>query len=343
MSAGIWSALRWLERPRWGWAVAAGLLCGLAVYIKAVAIFFAAPALLALVLFRTGSLPRAFRDPQAWSMALLAFLPYAIYHADGVYLRGYLAGQLAMRFFPAMWIDPAFYLRWVSNMERVFPVGLILISLAGVFTLRRPAHRALLLAMWLGYALYGMTLPHHISTHDYYHLPLFPQVAMGFAGAAESVLRQFHGPRRAARAAAGALLIAGLVLYGYEARTQIKRSGAAEQAAAWVNAGSLVGERAPVVALVEDYGVGLKYYAWLNPQIWPTADDIRFREESGQAFDFDSFFAAQVDGQDFFIISPPEELDLQPRLKEVLDGRYQRVQQSGDTIIYDLRSAGKQQ
>lgn len=340
MAAALWAALRWEKRATWGWTVAAGLLVGLAIFIKSVAVFFLGPALAVLVIFKSGW-RRAVRDPQVWVLALLSLLPYGLYFIDGVYLRKYLLGQFALRFFPEMWLDPAFYLRWLSNLGRALPFEMALASLLGAFLVRRPAHRAVYLAMWAGYVIYGMTLPHQISTHDYYHLPLYPLVALGLASAAETLFQAVRGPRWLAQTAVILVLAAALVVNGYVARTAIKRSGAWEQARAWEEIGRVTGPGASVVALVDDYGSGLRYYAWVNPTIWPTEADIQFRQSAGQAFDFDSFFQNEAAGKDFFVVAPPQALEEQPRLKELLADRYAIIRQSPGYSVFDLRSPAK--
>jgi len=42
---GIWAAWHWVSHPTWGWTLAAGLLCGAAIYVKLTAIFFIAEPL----------------------------------------------------------------------------------------------------------------------------------------------------------------------------------------------------------------------------------------------------------------------------------------------------------
>ena len=340
ITAALWAAVQWSRRGAgWGWTIAAGLLAGAAVYSKSVAVFFLVPPLAVIVLSRCGW-RAALRSPRVWTMAALAVIPYAVYHINGVYLQGYLVDQFSLRFFPEMWLDPAFYLRWISNLGRVFPFELLLVALLGAFMLRQPARRALLLAGFGGYFLYGMTLSHHISTHDYYHLPFFPLMAWGLAGAAESLFHNVRGPRWLAQAAVSLVLVAALVLNGYEARTAIKRSGAREQAQAWQEIGQSLEPGASVAALVPDYGVGLKYYAWINPQVWPTAADVQFRESVGQSFDFAEFFSEQVAGRDFFVVTMLDELDRQPELKELLLSEYALHREAEGFLIFDLRAPG---
>lgn len=335
--AAVWSALRWERLGGWGWTIATGLLAGLALYVKVVAVFFVAPVLAVVMLARLGW-RGALKNAQVWVMALLAALPYAIYHINGLYLSGTLAGQFSLRFFPEMWLDPAFYLRWISNLGRAVPFELALLALAAVFTLRRPLHRALLLAWWGGYLAYGFAFAHHISTHDYYHLLLFPLIALGVGAAVEALYGALRGPQGLARGVLAVGLAAALAFNIYEARTNIRRSGAEEAAQALVEIGQMLGPGAAAVALADDYGAGLKYYAWINPTIWPTAADIQFRERAGESFDFEAFFAEQVQDRQYFIITALDELEAQPRLRALLDTRYLVLQAAEGYRIYDLRS-----
>lgn len=335
MVMALWAAMHWERRGTWNWAIAAGLLSGLAILVKSVAVFFIGPALLVLAL--SGKPMRALRLPQVWVLAALTILPYAIYHIDGVYLRGYLASQFSLRFFPEMWIDPAFYLRWISNLGRAVPFEMLLVALLGLLLVRRPLYRVMLLAMWLGYGLYGMALPHHISTHDYYHLPLFPLVALGLAAVAETLFQNLRGPRWLVQGFSALALLAALVITGYTARNQLKRFDAAAQAQAYEAVGQALGPGASVAALTSDYGSGLKYWGWVNPAVWQTSADIQWRESLGEDFDFQAFFEKEANSRDFFVVTDFEEFARQPALKELLETRYSVFQQGPGYLIYDLR------
>jgi 4-amino-4-deoxy-L-arabinose transferase-like glycosyltransferase len=336
IAACLWAAFRWARQGGWGWSLAAGLLAGLAIYVKSVAVFFVGPAL-AVVVLSCGGLARL-RDAKVWAMAALAILPYAAYHVDGVYLRGYLVAQFSDRFFPQMWIDPAFYLRWISNLGRAAPFEIVLLAAVGVFLIYRPLHRAVLLALWGGYLAYGMALPHHISTHDYYHLLLYPTIALGLAGLGEVIAARLGGAGRLARPAAAAIFLAALVINAYNARSALKRFDGAAQARAWEEIGALLGPGASAAALVPDYGVGLKYWGWINPALWLTVDDIEWRKSQGEAVDFQAWFEAQAAGKDFFVVTLFDELERQPGLKDLLFERYPLYRQSPDYLIFDLRS-----
>lgn len=348
MIAALWAAVRWeraTERAAsWCWAIAAGVLAGLAIYIKSVGLFLIGPAFLVLAVSHSGfdrfgfnraRVWRLLRNPQVWLMGVLALLPYALYMLDGLYLHRYLVSQFSLRFFPGMWLDPAFYLRWISNLGRAVPFEMVLVALLGPFLLRRPVHRYLLMSLWIGYVVYGLTLPHHISTHDYYHLPLFPVVALGLAAVAETLFNHLRGPAWLARTAAVGLVLAALVINTYTARTQIKRSGAVEQTAAWQAIGQTIGSGAGVVALVPDYGCGMKYWGWDTPIIWPSVDEMRFLE-GGVTADFNALYQERAAGRDYFVVTMFDELDRQPGLKKVLAG-LPVLKEGPGYRIYDLR------
>ncbi|MBE0696676.1 MAG: glycosyltransferase family 39 protein [Anaerolineaceae bacterium] len=340
LAVTFWASLRWEKRGGWRWAAAVGLLAGLAIYVKVVALFFIGPALLALTLTRTGS--RWYRSPQVWLIAVLALLPYAIYHIDGVYIHGYLASQFSLRFFPQMWADPAFYLRWISNLGRVLPFEMLLAALLGAFLVRQTPGRVLLLAQWAGYFVYGMALSHHISTHDYYHLLLFPALALGIGGIVSVIIQNIRGPFWLTRLVAVGVLLAALMINGYNARNTLKRFDAAKQAGIWEEIGQTLGHGASVAALVPDYGVGLKYWAWINPSLWLTEDDIAFRESVGQQVDFSAWFEDQAAGKDYFVVTMFDELDHQQQLKKLLYDHYVLFKQTPDYVIFDLRQKNSQ-
>ncbi len=83
----LWAILRWQQRRTWAWAVTAGLLGGLAILVKAVAVFFVAGAWIGTILAGVGLL-RALRDRKLWLAALLTVLPQAIYTLYGLFVSG---------------------------------------------------------------------------------------------------------------------------------------------------------------------------------------------------------------------------------------------------------------
>jgi 4-amino-4-deoxy-L-arabinose transferase-like glycosyltransferase len=113
--------LKWDKERTWKWAVWAGLFGGLAILIKTVAVFFVAGMWLGWLLSEN-NWKKAFKDTKIWVTFILTVLPYALYLIYGLFINKGLSGQFSLRFFPDMWKDIAFYLRWLSNVRRVVSV-----------------------------------------------------------------------------------------------------------------------------------------------------------------------------------------------------------------------------
>jgi hypothetical protein len=226
-------------------------------------------------------------------------------------------------------------------MSQVVPFQLVLVAVLGALLVRRQLYRAVLLAMWAGYLAYGLALPHHIGTHDYYHLPLLIPVVLGLGAVADLIYHHLRGPAGLARLAATGALLAALLITGYSARNTLKRSDYRPEAALWQQVGAWLGPQASTVALVDDYGSRLKYWGWTMPLIWPTQDDLRWQAQNGSSEDFGARFERMVVGRYFFVVSPLVELERQPELAQEL-ARHPIAYQAGDIRIYDLRLADGQ-
>lgn len=332
----LWALLHWSRRPTWTWTVLTGLLAGFTIYIKLVAMFFIGPAFALFLLFGP-DVKTVLRSPKVWGMALLAVLPYAIYHINGVYVRNFLVGQFSLRFFPQYWIDPAWYIRWVGEMTRAVSLELVLFALLGALLIQRREHRAMVLAMWAGYWLYGMALSHHISTHDYYHLPLYPMVALGLAAVTETVLRRVRGPAWVAVPLVVGVLLFGMAFKAWDVRATLKRVDYRAEARLWENLGQELGHGVGVVGLLPDYGTALSYYGWIIPTNWMVSDDFDLRERAGQTFDARKLFEEATAGKRFFVVALPDELERQPVLNDILTSHYPVYIEGDGFIVYDLR------
>jgi len=331
-----WALSRWTLKPGWRWLAAAGVLAGLAVLVKAVAVFWVAGAAAAAVLSVYG-LRRVWRAPQAWVLAALIVLPYGIYHVYGVYVSGFLAGQLTQRFFPGMWLDPGFYLRWIGTVGRVVGIETAAAALLGTLLAHDRRQRALLWGIWAGYLLCGLALPHHISTHDYYHLPLVPLAAFGLAPLAGLLFSALRGRTWREGALAALVLLGVVALRAYDARTELKRSDYRPEAAFWQMLGERMGKDARVAALTPDYGARLAYWGWINAANWMTSSDFDFYGVSDRQDAVVDAFVQTAEGKDYFLVTMLDELERQPELKKILDGEYTLVESGSGYLLYDLR------
>ncbi len=331
----FWSAMQWQKKKTWGWALAAGLLGGFAILIKAVAIFFVAGIWLGL-LFSRMKLSVMLKNRQLWLVGFLCILPYALFMVYANTMIGGYEGQFSLRFFPQLWTQIGFYLRWVGTVRLAIGLEWLALGLMGVLLVKEKHYRWMLVGAWVGYGLLGFTLSYHISTHDYYNLPVYLMVCIG-VGVLFQKLFLINSTSRWVGQCMLVLLLFVVAIYGYEAYSTLKRTDYSQEVTFWQELGQRLGHDSKVVALSEDYGYRLAYWGWNSPSNWMSTDDIRIREESGQIYDFEEYFTSEVQDKDYFVVTLMDELEKQPDLKQQLYNHYPIQQQTSRFVIFNLR------
>ena len=332
-----WGMARWFRLKTWKAAWLAGILSGAAIFIKAVAVFYIAGAWIGLLVFGVG-LKYVWKNGQVWLMGFLSIFPYGCFHIYGMYISGLLQTQFSGRFFPEMWKDPVFYLQWKSLISSVTSFEFFLVAAIATLVIASKPIRSMLLGVWAGYFLNGLALSHHFATHDYYHLPLIPMVAIGLAAAAYPLFNKLKDMHWLTHTAVYGLLLFASVLYLWDVRVDLKRVDYRSEIKIWQEIGAKLGHGVPAVSLAHDYGYRLQYWSWITPTDWGTSADFNYLAETGQTFEFEDLFRDKTAGKDFFIVTLFGELDRQPALKEMLEEHYPVLAQTGDYIIYDLRT-----
>jgi len=335
----LWAFYYWYQHRSWKTVILAGVLAGAALFVKAVALFFILFPFAAILLIGRG-FKRSIKDPQVWVIGIMAVLPMLAYHYYGVYILGSLESQFEGRFFPEMWVDPSFYVRWIAIASSFVGYGTLLAALLGVFLLNSPEKRSYAIALVLGYLLYGMTFPYHIITHSYYHLPLIPVVAVCLAPLAAVVMQPLNSlkPIMLTRFVVAGILFAGILGKVWDARTDLARQDYRHEPAYWQEIASLLGRESSVVALTHDYGNRLAYYGWITPKIWlPEGHIEKYRQlRGGSPIDVREWFAEVTENRDYFLVTLMNQLEKQPELEELLNTNYAVYAEGDGYIIYDL-------
>jgi 4-amino-4-deoxy-L-arabinose transferase-like glycosyltransferase len=332
-----WAFQRWTKDPSWGWTAAAGLIGGLAIFVKFSAAFFVIGGALGLVL-GTFSIREVVRKPQLYVLALLGILPAAGYLFDGLVLSDFLRQQFGGRFIPSLLVSPVNYVYWESKAAMAAGGIAIMLGLLGLFFAQDRKTRFFLYGLWGLYIVYGLYFDYHIATHDYYQEPFIPIVAVSLAplaGVFASHLAELTSGRWL-RLAALAVLAFGLFSVAWDVRNTLKSVDYRPQAAMWSAIGDTLGHDGGVVALTQDYGQRLNYWGWQDAIIWPNSGDVDYHELRGASFNFKSDFAKFTAGEHWFLVTDFDELARQPELKTAL-AAYQVSAQGDGYIIYDLQ------
>jgi 4-amino-4-deoxy-L-arabinose transferase-like glycosyltransferase len=333
----LWALFRWQNTAHWKWAILFGMSAAAALFVKNVSAFIILGGF-AGVLFGVKGLKRSIRDPQVWLMALLLVLPVGIYMLYGVLKLG-MTGQFALRFFPKMWIDPAFYFRWAYTINWTIGWGASLLAALSVFLADPKRERPLLIGLWIGYLAFGMTFPYHFFTHDYYQLPFIPVVAVSIAPALRLFFERFYerSPGLFPRLILAGIVLVGLAVPSWYARVQIVNSDYRNEPIFWIEIGDKLGHDVSVIGLTQDNGFRLAYWGWQGSTAWFTNADFDLRYLAGQDVNVLEKFTEDTAGKQYFVVTMFGELDNQPIIKDLLYTHYPIFAQTDEYVIFDLQ------
>jgi hypothetical protein len=343
-----WCMLRWARAGArlagWKWAVAAGLLSGAAMMVKALAVFTVLGGM-AGAFFACAS-EKSFRqtihNPQFWVMGLVAAAPVLAWTVSGFSAGGTLGSQFALRFFPALWFDPLFYLRWERMLEQVAGLLPITLALLGWFFFRGRSQRLFAAGLWGGYLLFGFVFAYYFTTHNYYHIALVPIAAISLAPLGQVFSEKLAElrPGTGVRLGLALVLLAGLGMTLWNVRADAHKTNYRGQDAYWANIGELIQHDGHTVALTQDYGYRLAYWGWTSPAYWPYTGDLALRQLAGYDLPgFQSRFDEIIRGNHYFLITDLREYDHQPQLRKTLEARYPVFAAGEGFIIYDLKGS----
>src|SRR6202142_2456577 len=330
--AGIYFLYRWSDEQKWKWAIFAGLFIGLAVLVKIVFVFFVFGAAIAAVLSTLGL--RFWKSLQVWAMMALMVIPAFIF-----YILGH-PGRSDEYFF-AWTIDlvkldlsTSFYAHWLGFIGSLFGLTILFLSIAGMF-LAPPRLRWMLIGIWIGYFIYGLTLPYQMYTHSYYHIQLIPLIALGLVPIIEMVAVRVSHETRWLKAALIAIVLFAIGYQSWIARSDLVAQAADynREPAYWENMAKAIPANANLIGLTQDYGYRLMYYGWRKITLWPYVNGLT--AVKGTSVNAQAKFSELVAGRDYFLVSASNQLDAQPELKKILDG-YTITAQGDGFVLYDL-------
>lgn len=338
----LWSMFllkHWIEKPdSAARAVIAGLSAGLCILVKQVAAFPLGLAI-AAALISADTLKKTLKNWRAWLAAVLALAPMLAYNYWGYFVKGFLVQQYQGRFFLSELISPAFYVRWMRMIDEVFSVPLFFAAVFGILMLRDKNSRTAWLAYFAGYVLYGLSLPHHIGTHNYYQLLIFPFIAVGLASLVKCAARGLmKAARKQSRLIPAAGLLCAAVLCAWWAADSVMtlhRRDYREWPQRWMD---WIGELEPyenrisTIGIMDDYGGGMTYWGLRNPMIWDTSaeglDDYNALVKLNTTFW----------NYKWLVVTDLEKFYEQPRLQRYLNETASVYRQEADYIIFDLEN-----
>jgi len=330
---------RWTEHHTWKWAFISGVTAGLAILSKVFAVFPISFALI-FVVFSTWKPQFVIRDRQVWLVGAITLLVPASYYLiqtldqAGDYLAGWVFA------FSDLQITRGFYTQWMDVLDRL--VGFLLICLGLIGTWISPRRsRMLLIGLWIGYLMVGLSVPSLIFSHTYYNTQLIPILSLSLAPFAELVIERAKQQSNISKAA---LICISLIALGYlslQSYRELKSRDYREEIKGWIQMGNQIPADSRLIGLTHDYNNRLAYYGWRDVAQWPHLSDYEMLSLAGGNYDPKDKsvleeFKRRTQGYDYFIVTLFMELDSQAMLKTLLQENYPSISGEG-FILYDLR------
>ena len=223
--------------------------------------------------------------------------------------------------------------------------GVFLVALLGVFLARPGKDRSMLMGLSAGYLVYGLVFAYHITTHNYYQLPLFVFVSLSLSVVGAALFRKLADVNRDSyfsRLAVGGILLVGIAFEMWDVRVELVRDDYRGEPQFWAALGEKLGHSTEIVGLTQDYGNRLAYWGWTPTTQWPTVGDQNLRELAGKAKPFEEIFAERVEGKQYFVVTNFNQFNRQPELKEKLYSNYLLVEENPEYVIFDLQQPVEQ-
>ena len=329
---GFYFLYRWTEEKGWKLALLSAFFLGLATLVKISIVFFVAPIAIVAVLSVYGW-KKFWKKPQVWAMLLIMVLPAFVYYILGIQETSSSFFLDRTVGFTKLLTDSKFYLYWMRLAGSLFGIAIIYISLFGVLLM--PSHgRAMLIGTWIGYVLYGFSLPFFIHTHSYYHIQLTPIIALGIAPIAQGIITQAQRQGRFVRAALIGLALLAVAYNAWVARSLLLSENHYLESLTWKMIADEIPQGKKTIGLTQDYGYRLMTFGWHKVALWQPSKAGGLLDKKDA--DAHEEFTRLTEGKDFFLVTAFGQLNKQPVLKEILN-EYPLMIENDDFLLFDLR------
>jgi hypothetical protein len=275
--------VRYFEKLNLVSAVLAGVVTGLTLLFRPLVSFQLLCAFIALSVYQWKSLKALFNRYTLIFLGM-SMLPLALFYGIGLLFSGslegqsafYFQGQAAFYFRPHLLFQPRFWRDWIDLGTFVLGQSMIIAGFLGFFFLNKIKTKILLLGLLAGYFLFGIVFTYNIITHSYYHIQVFPLLALSASAFVVLLAErlQLSSGRYWLLPAFGVFLI--LFYFNYQEIRSNQRPPVFESPHLGAEIGKLVHHSPKTVFVAYHYGAPLVYYGEFAGIPWPVRIDDSF-------------------------------------------------------------------
>jgi hypothetical protein len=191
MLFSIYGILKYDENPSRINLISAAIVAAIATLIKPYCFFMIFGVFFSLTVLRTGFWKAIFRR-NTLIFAFIIIAPTVSYYVYGLlYNVGFIGEHARSSFLPYLVLSPTFWRGWLLMIGDVIGYIAFFLAIIGLFKIEHGRPKALLLGLWIGYFLFGLSATFQIHTHSYYTMPFIPIAALSLGPVAAMVMNRY--------------------------------------------------------------------------------------------------------------------------------------------------------
>jgi hypothetical protein len=258
----------------------ASVVIAITLLIRPLVLFAIGCAFLALSINNKGS-SRKIDNRSLVIFGSISLLPAAIYYGYGILFAGFMRWKVSTSFMPYLLTKRAFWLGWFQLGTSVAGVAFLIVAIIGFFLLSNRMTRSLIFGLAIGYIIFGVLFTYHIHTHPYYHIQLFPIIAICSAACFESVVYILRNSTGKLWPVPVILSISITFYFAYRAeRDSFSQTRMEDSRTAW-KIGEIIKHNPHTVFVSRYYGIPLEYYGEFDGAPWPVRIEDSFYRQPG--------------------------------------------------------------
>jgi 4-amino-4-deoxy-L-arabinose transferase-like glycosyltransferase len=325
----------YFEAPSTKRLLAATLLTGLTLLLRPLVIFAIFCAFLAFSIYSNQNWKKLINLPLI-TFSAGSLLPSVLYYGYGIVFAGFMRWKVSTSFMPYLLAKKDFWLGWFNNVVNVAEFMPLFLAIIGFFLIRNRKVQFLIIGLAISFMIFSVAFTYHIHTHPYYHIQLFPIIALCLGPVVVDIIRSLRQVNQRTWWLPVSLAFLFASYLGFrEVRESLYRFRMEDPAMAQ-EIGELIQHSPRTVFVAFYYGLPVEYYGEFSGKDWPVSiEDEFYRRPGEQALTVEQRIVGLGFVPEYFVIT---NLDLYNRkhqdLQAYLTSNCSPLAETGSYLIY---------
>lgn len=265
---GLYALVLYFEKPSSQRLLAAAVITSLTLLFRPLVIFAIFSAFLALSIDRSKSWKKIINLPLVL-FTVASLVPFVVYYGYGILFAGFMRWKITTSFMPYLLTKVEFWLGWLNNVLNIAEFTPLLLAMVGLLVMREKTVKYLVVGLTIGFILFSVAFTYHIHTHPYYHIQLFPIVALALAPGTKRILQSVSQPGgKYWMVPVTAMLLLSFYSVYQEVHSSLYQVHMEDPALAR-EIGEVIHHSPRTVFIASYYGLPLEYYGEFAGAPWP--------------------------------------------------------------------------